>query len=93
MPYALSVLRDACAPCGVHLKRKTTIRRECVCPNKRIKGPLCLREEDWWGRDLPLSLFLSGLTPRLSPAERGRHTQMDAVFLSVTPLSLSLSVF
>lgn len=30
-----------------------------VCPNKRIKGPLCLWEDEWrWGRDLGPSLSL-----------------------------------
>lgn len=39
VPY---VLHDACAPCGANRpkKRKTTIRHECVCPNKRLKGPV-----------------------------------------------------
>lgn len=60
-------------------RRKTTSRHECVCPNKRIKGPFCLLEDDWRrrgrGEMLPL-LCLSGLTPCLSPGARGRHTQM-----------------
>lgn len=30
-------------------KRKTTIRHQCVCPNRRMKGPLCLWEDDWMG--------------------------------------------
>lgn len=31
----------------------------CVCANKRIKGPLCLWEDDWWGeRSCPFSVSL-----------------------------------
>lgn len=76
MPYALSVLHDAFTPCGrtKKKKRKTTIRHECVCPNKRIKGPLCLWEDDWWGRDLTPSLSLWADPAFESCGARPTHT-------------------
>lgn len=70
-------------------KRKTTIRHECVCVCKQTNQRAVMFVGRWLvgGEILPL-LCLSGLTPRLSPAARGRRTQMGCS-LSAAPLSLS----
>lgn len=84
-----------CLSCMMHVRLVGYTKKEkqqldmnvCVQTNES-KGPLCLWEDDWWGRDLPPSLFLSGLTPRLSPAVRGRDTQMGCSLSSLSLLSL-----
>lgn len=62
----------------------------CVCVCKQTNQRAVMLVGRWLvgGEILPL-LCLSGLTPRLSPAARGRHTQMGCS-LSAAPLSLSV---
>lgn len=72
-----------CLSCMMHVRLVGHAKKEkqqldmsvCVQTNESKARCVC-GENVWWGRDLPPSLFLSGLTPRLSPAERGRDTQM-----------------
>lgn len=65
-------------------KRKTTIRHQCVCPNTRMKGPLCLWEDDWMGeRCCPFSVSLGW--PHVWVLQRGADAHRWAVlFLSLS---------
>lgn len=59
-----------------------------VCPNKRIKGPLCLWEDEWrWGRDLGPSLSLWA-DPAFESCGAG-PTRTDGLQSSCRLLSLS----
>lgn len=84
---AICAVCDACAPCGALLgeeeegeggkKRKTTIRHECVCvQTNESKGRYVCGKMSGGGGEILALLCLFGLTPRLSPAARGRRAQM-----------------
>lgn len=85
MPYALSVMpvRLVGHTWGKKKKekekkkRKTTIRHECVCvQTNESKGRYVCGKMSGGGGEILAFLCLFGLTPRLSPAARGRRAQM-----------------
>lgn len=87
MPYALSVMpvrlvghtwgKKKKEKEGGGKKRKTTIRHECVCvQTNESKGRYVCGKMSGGGGEILALLCLFGLTPRLSPAARGRRAQM-----------------